>query len=364
MESVRGACPLSAPALDGSRRRHGSVHSGTDDPGGPSRRAAKGTRRAHGELPPAAADPGRRSLLPARIARTRRRRDDRPQPRLARAQPHRQLPRGRPGQRGVRGRRSARSTATGAARGPVRAEPHPAGVPQLGAMSATRWAALLRPGRAAELPTAFALESVSNAVAYLVGPALVSALAAAGHPMAGTVLAVSLSVAGGLLLAAQRGSAPAPAARSAPHSRSRSLLRGDVFVLMGLNLAIGVYFGALQVSVTAFVVEHRAPGAAGATAAHHRRLDARHLAAAHGRLTVRARMGRGADRRHDPAPSGALVPAHRVDRPSVGPDPRRSPGSAPPVRRARPPRRPSPAGRSTPSGHAAASRSPPRRPPR
>ncbi|MFJ9761003.1 MFS transporter [Streptomyces sp. NPDC101149] len=137
-----------------------------------------------------------------------------------------------------------------------------AGVPQLGAMSATRWAALLRPGRAAELPTAFALESVSNAVAYLVGPAVVSALAAAGHPVAGTVLAVSLSVAGGLLLAAQRGSAPAPAARSAPHSRSRSLLRGDVFVLMGLNLAIGVYFGALQVSVTAFVVEHRAPGAA------------------------------------------------------------------------------------------------------
>jgi sugar phosphate permease len=31
---------------------------------------------------------------------------------------------------------------------------------------------------------------------------------------------------------------------------------------MGLNLGIGVFFGAMQVSVTAFVVEHGAPGAA------------------------------------------------------------------------------------------------------
>jgi len=137
-----------------------------------------------------------------------------------------------------------------------------AGVPQLGAMSATRWAALLRPNRAAELPTAFALESLSNTAAYLVGPATVSALAAAGHPVAGTTVAVSLSVAGGLLLAAARGSAPAPAARSTPHATSRSLQHGALFILIGLNLAIGVYFGALQVSVTAFVVEHHAPGTA------------------------------------------------------------------------------------------------------
>ncbi|MFD8723418.1 hypothetical protein ACFV2H_36955 [Streptomyces sp. NPDC059629] len=75
-----------------------------------------------------------------------------------------------------------------------------AGVPQLGAMSAARWAALLRPGRAPELPTAFALESVSDAVGYLVGPASASALAAAGHALAGTVLAASVSVTGALLL--------------------------------------------------------------------------------------------------------------------------------------------------------------------
>ncbi|GAA3809362.1 hypothetical protein GCM10022403_049220 [Streptomyces coacervatus] len=87
--------------------------------------------------------------------------------------------------------------------------------------------------------------------------------AAAGHPMVGIVLAASLSVAGGLLLAAQRGSAPSPAVDGATHARAdRSLLRGAVVVLMGLNLALGVFFGAMQVSVTAFVVEHGAPGAA------------------------------------------------------------------------------------------------------
>ncbi|MET9878772.1 MFS transporter [Actinacidiphila glaucinigra] len=138
-----------------------------------------------------------------------------------------------------------------------------ASVPQLSAMSAARWAALLRTGRSAELPTAFALESLGNAVAYLVGPALVSALAAAGHPVAGTVLAASLSVAGGLVFAAQRGSAPSPVAGAGAHAPAgRSLLRSGVFVLMGLNLALGVFFGAMQVSVTAFVVEHGAPSAA------------------------------------------------------------------------------------------------------
>ncbi|MFF1732985.1 MFS transporter [Streptomyces sp. NPDC058247] len=138
-----------------------------------------------------------------------------------------------------------------------------ASVPQLGAMSAARWAALLRTDRAAELPTAFALESIGNAVAYLVGPMLVSALAAAEYPVAGTVLAATLSVVGGLVFAAQRGSAPALKTGDAAHTRSgRSLLRSPVLLLMGLNLAIGIFFGAMQVSVTAFVVEHGAPGAA------------------------------------------------------------------------------------------------------
>ncbi|WP_405889861.1 hypothetical protein OG427_07385 [Streptomyces sp. NBC_00133] len=115
-----------------------------------------------------------------------------------------------------------------------------ASVPRLAAMSAACWAALLRSDRAGELPTAFALESLSNAVADLVGSTLVSALAAAGHSVVGTVLAASLSVIGGMVLAARCGSAPSSAVDGAAHSGAdRSLLRSAVFLLMGLNLASG-----------------------------------------------------------------------------------------------------------------------------
>ena len=69
-------------------------------------------------------------------------------------------------------------------------------IPQLGALSAARWAALLHDERSAALPTAFALESVVNELAYLAGPVLVSVLGTSGYPTAGTLLAAVLVVAG------------------------------------------------------------------------------------------------------------------------------------------------------------------------
>ncbi len=135
-------------------------------------------------------------------------------------------------------------------------------IPQLGALSAARWAALLRDERAAALPTAFALESLANELAYLTGPVLVSILGASGYPAAGTVLAGALVVAGGLCFAARRRTAP-PASGAAVRRRAgHSLLRPGFAVLVGVNLAIGGFFGAMQISVTAFAVEHGAAGTA------------------------------------------------------------------------------------------------------
>ena len=57
-------------------------------------------------------------------------------------------------------------------------------IPQLGALSPARWAALLRDERAAALPAAFVLESLANELAYLAGPALVTILGASGYPAA------------------------------------------------------------------------------------------------------------------------------------------------------------------------------------
>jgi hypothetical protein len=135
-------------------------------------------------------------------------------------------------------------------------------IPQLGALSAARWAALLRDERAAALPTAFALESLANEMAYLAGPALVSILGASGYPEVGTVLAAAFVVAGGLCFAAQRRTAPPASGAAERHRTSRSLLRPGFAVLVGVNLAIGVFFGAMQISLTAFAVEHKAAAAA------------------------------------------------------------------------------------------------------
>ena len=136
-------------------------------------------------------------------------------------------------------------------------------IPQLGALSSARWAALLRDGRATALPTAFALESLANETAYLVGPVLVSIIGASGYPAAGTVLAASLVVAGGLCFAAQRRTAPPPEPDPAlRRGAGRSLLSPGFAVLVGVNLAIGCFFGAMQISVAAFAVEHGAAGSA------------------------------------------------------------------------------------------------------
>jgi MFS family permease len=147
-------------------------------------------------------------------------------------------------------------TAGGAAAG--------ATIPQLGALSAARWAALLRDERAAALPTAFALESLANELAYLAGPALVSILGASGYPAAGTAAAAALVVAGGLCFAAQHRTAPPASGAAGRHRTGRSLLRPGFTVLAGVNLAIGGFFGAMQISVTAFAVEHGAAGTAAA----------------------------------------------------------------------------------------------------
>jgi Major Facilitator Superfamily len=137
-------------------------------------------------------------------------------------------------------------------------------IPQLGALSAARWAALLRDERAAGLPTAFALETLANEMAYLAGPALVSILGASGYPEVGTVLAATLVVAGGLCFAAQRRTAPPASGAAERHRTGRSLLRPGFAVLVGVNLVIGVFFGAMQISVTAFAVEHGAAASAAA----------------------------------------------------------------------------------------------------
>ncbi|MGW2279941.1 MFS transporter [Streptomyces sp. NPDC001770] len=190
-------------------------------------------------------------------------------------------------------------------------------IPQVGAVSSARWSALLH-GRA-ELAPAFALEAFANEAAFLLGPALAVLAATRLHPAAGTVLAGVLVVGAGLALAAQRRTAPKPGRRLIPKPRprpipdtapkpapkpgrrltpkprprpipdtapkaapdsvpkpapdraagprsgtgTRTLLSRTLATLLVANLALGVFFGSTQVSVSAFAGDHRAAPAAG-----------------------------------------------------------------------------------------------------
>ncbi|MFD6422395.1 MFS transporter [Streptomyces sp. NPDC060198] len=142
-------------------------------------------------------------------------------------------------------------------------------IPQIGALSSARWSALLRGGAEpadSALAPAFALETLSNEAAFLLGPALAVLAATRLHPAAGTVLAGALVVGAGLVFAALRGTAPEPTARpmrKIGDGRGPSGLRSHGFVsLLVVNLALGVFFGATQVSVSALAADlHAAPAA-------------------------------------------------------------------------------------------------------
>ncbi|MGW4393036.1 MFS transporter [Streptomyces sp. NPDC004685] len=138
-----------------------------------------------------------------------------------------------------------------------------AAIPPLAALTAARWAHLLRGQRTDELPTAFSLESLANATAFLLGPVLATALGASGNTVPATTLAAVLVLGGGGALATQRRTAPEPARERTEHTHpERRLLRPDFLLLATLNLAIGLYFGTMGVSVSAFATEHGIPEAA------------------------------------------------------------------------------------------------------
>ncbi|HEX4212574.1 MAG TPA: MFS transporter [Candidatus Dormibacteraeota bacterium] len=137
-----------------------------------------------------------------------------------------------------------------------------AALPEIGALSAARWSWLLEADDV--LPSAFALEALSNEIAFLIGPVLVSGISTLVDPIVGSALAAGLIVLGGAGLALQPGTAP-PAGPAAAISGSRQgLLVDPAFaVLIAVNLLLGILFGAFTVSTTAFAVVRGRAGLAG-----------------------------------------------------------------------------------------------------
>ncbi|MFJ6184032.1 MFS transporter [Streptomyces sp. NPDC092295] len=168
------------------------------------------------------------------------------------------------------------------------AVPTGASVPQIGPMVRSRWAALLggspsgsgsgpgshsgsgpgsRPrGDASLLPTAAAFESVTDEFTFVIGPVLATALCTGVHPAAGLIAEAVLTLAGGLLFAAQRGTQPKTGRHGdggSAEPRVSALSVPGVRVLAISFLGIGSVFGGMQVSLTAFSEEIGNPGVNG-----------------------------------------------------------------------------------------------------
>ncbi|MDQ1010220.1 MFS family permease [Streptomyces sp. V4I23] len=140
------------------------------------------------------------------------------------------------------------------------AVPTGASVPQIGPMVRARWAARLQGSPL--MQTAAAFESVTDEFTFVVGPVLATALCTGVHPAAGLIAEAALTLAGGLLFAAQRRTQPAHGHQSAEirAERTSALSVPGVRVLAVAFLGIGAVFGGMQVSLTAFTEEIGQPG--------------------------------------------------------------------------------------------------------
>ncbi|MBT2442167.1 MFS transporter [Streptomyces sp. ISL-36] len=123
--------------------------------------------------------------------------------------------------------------------------------PNTGGMSRARWAHLHR-GDPASLHTANAFEQAADELCFMLGPVLAAFLCSALFPEAGTLVGAVLLLTGVLIFAAQRATEPPVAPRSA--AASGSLLRAPgTASLLGVFLAMGAVFGAMEIVTLAHV---------------------------------------------------------------------------------------------------------------
>jgi MFS family permease len=141
-------------------------------------------------------------------------------------------------------------------------------IPQYGALSLARWSALITDG-GPTLQAAFALEAMSNDLAYLLGPTLATTASAFSLAPAGTLLAGASVVIAGALLVRQHATDPHPGGEPLPSSAGSVSQRSSVparllTMLLVANLGLGFTFGSLQVAVTAFAQSRHVASLAGA----------------------------------------------------------------------------------------------------
>jgi hypothetical protein len=134
-------------------------------------------------------------------------------------------------------------------------------LPNMGAFVRARWRYALPDGPL--LRTAFSLESVLDEVVFVIGPPLVTAVAATWGPSAAIlVLVVGIGVVGAALLLVQ--GATEPPASGSEGARHGSALRSRGLVeLLVVLVFLGGIFGAVEVATVAWADEAGHPARAG-----------------------------------------------------------------------------------------------------
>jgi MFS family permease len=131
---------------------------------------------------------------------------------------------------------------------------------QVGSLVRARWSALV--GGSPALEAAFALESTLDELIFVMGPALVTALALGVAPGAGLLGALVLTIVGSLALALQCRTEPTPAGVR-DRSEGSAIGNQGLRVLVATFVAAGAIFGTLDVAMVAFAEQVGSPGAAG-----------------------------------------------------------------------------------------------------
>jgi MFS family permease len=126
-------------------------------------------------------------------------------------------------------------------------------LPQVGSSVRARWSYVL--DQPADVQTAYALEAVLDEAVFILGPILVTVLATAWHPVAGLAVALVACVAGTVYLAAQRATEPPAQSRSSASGPRPPMPWRTVVPLAIVCAALGVLFGAAEVTTVAFAEE-------------------------------------------------------------------------------------------------------------
>ena len=115
-----------------------------------------------------------------------------------------------------------------------------------GTLARARWSALLR--SPADRHTSLALESVADESVYVIGPPLVTFLAALAGPLYGFAAGILVTLVGGAALALQTATAPPVAPRNVERPSRTGWLPTGVLGVLPIYVGIGLLFAAVDVT--------------------------------------------------------------------------------------------------------------------